>query len=231
VKRKLGMKTIIKPHVNSLDGAWRGQMKFSNRTQFWQDYTRIMLRYADLARKTRSDGLVVGTELRVVRRDQPSHWRGLISRLRNRFGGALYYAANYDALEDVAGPPDWFALLDGIGVDYYPDNSDMRPGELWRGIIQLRRRFGTRVVISEAGGSNRGNQALRFREVNNAMMNGAGHRWFRGIWWYDRFTLARGGYGKTWDEFTPDRTTSKWLCRTQTVRSDRSCDRLISRNW
>jgi hypothetical protein len=230
-RKRLGMKVVIKPHVNSLDESWRGRMVFPDRSEFWADYTRMMLRYADIARKTGASGLVIATELSVLRGDQPDSWRRLIRRVRNHFSGALYYAANYDALKDISNLPDWFGLLDVIGVDYYPDNSDMSPAELWRRIVELRRRFGVGVVLSEAGGSNQGDQLRRYQEVSAAMEPGQNRAWFKGIWWYDRFTFVRGGYGKTWDEFTPDARTSKWLCRQQTPLTDRDCSTLINRTW
>jgi hypothetical protein len=230
-RNSLGMKVVIKPHVNSLDETWRGRMTFPDRSEFWADYNRMMLRYAEIARRTGANGLVVGTELSVLRGQQPECWRALIRKVRSRFPGTLYYAANYDALEDVARLPDWFALLDVIGIDYYPDNSDMRPAELWRRIVEVRRRFGRPVVLSEAGGSNQGDQLRSYQAVSAAMEPGRSRRWFRGIWWYDRFTFVKGGYGKTWDEFTPDTRTSKWLCRQQSNLSDRACTVLINRSW
>jgi hypothetical protein len=228
---RLGMKTVIKPHIDSLDETWRGHMRFPDRRAFWRDYTSLMVRYAKIARRARASGLVIGTELSVVENQQPGHWRRLIRRVRRHFGGLLYYAANYDSLKSVESLPGWFRDLDVIGVDYYADNSDMRPAELWQRIVDLHERFRHPVVLSEAGASNHGDQLRRYREVTAAMRLGRPYRWFHGIWWYDRFTLVRGGYGKTWDDFTPDRATSKWLCRQHTARTDRACSRLINLAW
>jgi hypothetical protein len=102
---------------------------------------------------------------------------------------------------------------------------------MWDRIVDIRRRFGTGVVLTESGGNSRGNQILQYRATNDAMLEGRNKAWFKGIWWYNRFTFTQGGYGKTWNEFTPNKSTSKWLCKKQTRKSDRECERLIDRVW
>jgi hypothetical protein len=230
-RNELGMKVVIKPHVDSRDETWRGEMQFSNRNAFWNDYTRIMLNHAEIADQVNAHGLVIGTELSKVQDDQPREWRSLIGRVRNRFDGMLYYAANWDTVLSVGAIPDWFGLLDVIGIDYYRDNSNRSASEMWDRIVDIRRRFGTGVVLTESGGNSRGNQILQYRATNDAMLEGRNKAWFKGIWWYNRFTFTQGGYGKTWNEFTPNKSTSKWLCKKQTRKSDRECERLIDRVW
>jgi hypothetical protein len=228
---RLGMKTIIKPHVDSLDGTWRGHMRFPNRRAFWHDYMRLMVRYAKVAQRSKANGLVIGTELSVVEAQQPRKWLRLIARVRNNFDGLLYYATNWDRLQYVESLPAWFGKLDVIGVDFYDDNANLSSRQIWRNMVDLHRRFDMPVVLSESGASNREDQLNHYRQVSRAMRAGLDERWFHGIWWYDRFTFSKGGYGKTWDDFTPNKATSKWLCRQHTARPDRYCNRLINRVW
>lgn len=230
--KRAGMDVVIKPHVDSLDETWRGELNFPNRAAFWEDYTRIMSRCAVIAHRARADGLVIGTELSRIQDDQPAMWRRLIRKVRHRFGGTIYYAANYDTLDVARTLPGWFSLLDVIGVDYYLDNSDISPEVLTARIAKVRQRFGLRVVLSEGGGNNQGDQIWYYRGLSSHMLRLLGDRaWFEGIWWYNRFTFVKGGYGKTWDYFTPTMATSKWLCRQQTKLSDEHCDQRIERNW
>jgi len=217
--------------VDGLDGTWRGYMQFRNRKVFWNSYSRVITNYAKIANAVHATGLVVGTELSAIQNDQPRQWKKLIRKVRKRFNGRVYYAANWDTLTSVKSLPEWFSKLDVIGADFYVDNANCSAARMWKYLVQVRRRFGTGIVVSESGGDSRHDQKREYTATYREMLAGRDRSWFKGIWWYNRFTFAKGGYGKTWNEFTPDKPTSKWLCKKQTRRSERECERLIERVW
>jgi hypothetical protein len=225
------MDVVIKPHVDSLDETWRGHMQFRSRKAFWRSYTRLFRNYADLADDVHAKGLVIGTELSLIQNEQPAQWKKLIHAVRGRFDGMVYYAANWDTLTSVNTLPDWFRRLDVIGVDFSVDNANCSARRMWKYLVEVRRRFGTGIVVSESGGDSSHGQKSHYMSTYGEMLAGRDKPWFKGIWWYNRFTFARGGYGKTWNEFTPNKPTSKWLCKKQTRKSDRQCERLIERVW
>jgi hypothetical protein len=226
------MRVVIKPHVDSLDETWRGHLRFPNRGAFWRSYSRVIRNYAKIAQAVHATGLVIGTELSRVVKSQPRQWLKLIGQVRRLFGGKIYYAANWDVLTSVRGLPGWFRKLDVIGVDFYVDNASCTARQMWADLVRVRRRFGTGIVVSESGGCSRdGRQLYKYKAVYRDMLAGRRKPWFEGIWWYNRFTFTSGGYGKTWNEFTPTKATSKWLCRTQSRRTSRGCARLIERVW
>ncbi len=134
--RALGLKVMIKPHVDSLDGQWRAHIHpcsvmgvepcpASNdlATTWFANYTTIMDHYADIAQQQGAVALCVGAEL-IDLSTNPSYtnqWRSLIAGIRARFGGKLTYSANWgsgDFATEFTRVPFWDAL-DYIGISAY----------------------------------------------------------------------------------------------------------------
>jgi hypothetical protein len=158
--RAAGLEITIKPQIGIRTGSWIGGAHPADLAAFWADYRTMLLHYADLADQVGASMLVVGTEMGTLSWDE-AHWRPLIAEVRERFHGALTYAANYD---EYARVPFWDAL-DYIGIDAYfqlADAGDPAPSaaELsaaWRSRGYLRsigavaERTGKRVVFTEIG--------------------------------------------------------------------------------
>jgi hypothetical protein len=158
--RRSGMEVTLKPQIGIYTGSWIGGAHPADLDAFWADYRTMLLHYADLAREVGATTLVVGTEMGTLSWDE-AHWRPLIAEVRERFGGALTYAANYDEFQRV---PFWDAL-DYIGIDAYfaladagrPDPSAAELAGAWssRGyldrIAAVSRRVGKRVLFTELG--------------------------------------------------------------------------------
>lgn len=158
--KALGMKVAIKPHVNSLDGTFRGYIRPSNETDWFRSYRVFILRYARLAQALQADAFVVGTELySMTRARHEAPWRHLIRRVRQEYQGPLTYAAFWLEWDSV---PFW-SELDAIGVNaYFPmglpgsGDSAARFVRVWREhyIPRLRgyaRRHGKPIIFSEFG--------------------------------------------------------------------------------
>lgn len=114
---KLGLRVIVKPQV-IVKNSWAGGIKFSNHQQlseWFENYAREIIRYAELAQSEHVDAFVIGTELEGVSRELP--WPDLISKLRKVFGGKLTYSAH--GIDDVEAFPYWH-LLDVISLTLYP---------------------------------------------------------------------------------------------------------------
>jgi len=134
--RALGLKVMIKPHVDSLDGQWRAHIHPCSVTYaepcpaandlagtWFANYTTIMNHYADIAQQQGASTLCVGAEL-IDLSTNPAYteqWRTLIAGLRGRFGGKLTYSANWgsgDFATEYTRIPFWDAL-DYIGISAY----------------------------------------------------------------------------------------------------------------
>ncbi len=156
--KSLGMKTLLKPHVDVLDGSWRGDISFSNETDWsawFASYTNFIKSYAEFAELKGVDVLVIGTELKGT--SHRSEWASVISDIRGVYSGQIVYAANWDEYKNIT----WWDLVDFIGVNaYFPLTSSMNPSvsELeaaWAPRVQEMRDFSLlhnkKVVITEVG--------------------------------------------------------------------------------
>ncbi|MBN2111781.1 hypothetical protein JW707_01650 [Candidatus Woesearchaeota archaeon] len=156
--KSLGMKTVLKPHVDVRDNSWRGYISFSNESD-WADwfnsYQDFISYYAGIAEEEGADVLIIGTELKgTTHRDE---WGGLIDSIRSEFSGDIVYAANWDNYKKIT----WWDKLDYIGVNaYFPLTSYFDPTieeleSAWQPIVDELRDFsnaqGKQVVITEVG--------------------------------------------------------------------------------
>lgn len=116
--RGLGLKVMLKPHVDELGGGARAWIEPKDAASWFATYRGYLLGYARLAREEGCDMFVVGTELALL--ETPNHWgawRRLIADVRAEYPGPLTYAANWHSAELVG----FWKDLDYIGIDaYYP---------------------------------------------------------------------------------------------------------------
>mgnify|MGYP000915154130 CR=1 FL=1 len=114
--RQAGLQVVLKPHVDVLDGTFRGEIQPSDRARWFESYNAFVGRYAAIAAEQEADLFVAGTELKSVSADTDP-WRQVIATVRQQYPGAVAYAANWDEYEQV----QFWDGLDLIGIDaYYP---------------------------------------------------------------------------------------------------------------
>jgi hypothetical protein len=156
--KELGMRTVLKPHIDVWDGSERLDITFSNESdwQAWFDnYRTFILHYAQIAADNDVDMFIVGTELKgTVHR---SEWQQIISDIKNVYDGEITYAANWDNVNSVS----FWNELDYVGVDvYYPLTSQTDPSQAeldaaFAGIAAdldgYSQTYGKRVMVTEIG--------------------------------------------------------------------------------
>src|SRR3989338_1075114 len=119
--KALGFQIILKPQI-LVHNSWAGEIKMAddlNWRQWFNNYTKAIEHYADIAQEEKVDIMVIGTEL-----NQTGHlpfWQELIAHIRSRFRGKLTYAAH-----NVAGIKQfrYWRLLDSIALTLYPSLGD-----------------------------------------------------------------------------------------------------------
>lgn len=157
---ELGLKVMLKPHVDIQDDTWRALIEFE-REKDWNDwfssYTAFITYYAQLAQEHGVEQFCIGCEMTGTIHRQ-SNWEDVIDSIRACYEGPLTYAANwYPAYDSVT---FWHAL-DFVGVDAYfglTESSDPTVGELldaWEHWIEdledFHSRIGKPIVITEIG--------------------------------------------------------------------------------
>lgn len=154
-----GLGVMLKPHLWS--GAdWVGHFaptSEADRMRFESEYRAFILEFAALADSLQVEIFVIGTELDQTVRERPAFWTDLIGEIRQRFGGKLTYAANWDGFQDV---PFW-SELDYIGVDaFFPLSTRATPTpdalvDEWAPIVEALRAecrlAGRPVLLTEYG--------------------------------------------------------------------------------
>jgi len=231
-----GMTVALKPHVDVLDGTFRGQIAPKDPAAWMRSYTGFVTRMADLATAIGATTFVVGTELETLS-GRTADWRALIAQVRQRFTGRLTYAANWVAEAERV---KFWDALDLIGIDAYmpltKDDPDPTVAELVRGWQPWRTRLASLsasvhrpVLFTELGYPSRLGAADRpSQEGDGAVSQPAQARlyeaafrvfedvpWFRGVWWWD-WPAGGGDPARDAGSYTPagklaERTMTRWL--------------------
>ncbi len=203
--REAGLQVMVKPHVDVLDGTFRGDIQPSDRAAWFRSYESFIGRYADLAASGGAEMFSVGTELKSLSTDTEA-WNAVIETVRSRFGGELTYSANWDEVWQV----QFWEQLDMIGVDaYFPLSQEGEQptadslAAAWQPNVDalggLSERSGLPVLLTEVGYPSQAGstahpwevrqgdpadpelQALAYQAAFDAF---ADEPWLRGILWW-----------------------------------------------
>lgn len=113
--RALGFRTALKPHVDCLNGAWRGFINPKNADEWFMSYGYYLIRMAKIAAEQKCDLLVIGTELKAISGKHQQKWFNLIREIKRYYSGPITYAANWDEYPHVC----FWSKCDLLGVDAY----------------------------------------------------------------------------------------------------------------
>lgn len=119
----LGMKVMLKPHVDLIDEEARTNIIPSD--EWFENYKKFILHYAAMAAKYNVELFCIGTELSNTTTERwNDKWLDIIKEIRKVYKGPLTYAANWDEYETVAFWPE----MDYIGMDaYFPLTKENNP--------------------------------------------------------------------------------------------------------
>lgn len=122
--KELGLKVILKPTVNCLDGTWRAHINFFDEDvpcepkwgDWFASYTKMQMHYAALAEKIGIDMFIPGCEM-VMTDHREKEWRQLIADLRTVYSGPISYNCDKYQEHNVK----WWDCVDAISSSgYYP---------------------------------------------------------------------------------------------------------------
>lgn len=161
--KALGMVPVLKPHVDCLDGTWRGFIGKSFTNQQWSSwfasYKSFISVYASISQKYGLPLFKFGTELEGTY-DRASDWNTIINNIRSLYTGKLTYGANWDGVDRV---PFW-NKVDYIGVDayYYLGDAKTTPT-----LTSIKQAWSPRISALSSLSSSTGKQIL-FAEIGYA---------------------------------------------------------------
>src|SRR3989344_5541849 len=119
--RSLGLKVMVKPHLDISSGRWRANLDPSDKKTFFANYKKMILGYANIAQATGTEQLSIGAELYKLTSNLSNepYWRDIISSVRAVYSGKLTYSANAsNSTYEEIGLPFWDAL-DIVGISMY----------------------------------------------------------------------------------------------------------------
>lgn len=226
----LGLKVMLKPHVDLLDDPdhWRGHIGLTFDEEDWdvwfESYTQMILGYAEIAESEGAALFCIGTELSATSHHS-AEWRSLVGEVRALYSGQVVYAANHGG-EELA--IDWWDELDMIGVDPYygltdidqPTVEQLKAGwaEYREALAALSQRYDRQILFTELGyrsalGANRWpwqygtevpvdleGQRNAYQAAFEVFWN---EPWFAGVfWWHWSADPDKGGPDD--DGYTPN---------------------------
>ena len=119
-----GIRVLLKPTVNCLDGTWRAYISFFDDdvpgepawSRWFASYTDFQLHYARIAADEGCEMLLPGCEM-VMSEHRETEWRALIARLRAVYPGPIGYNCDKYQEDRVT----WWDCVDVIASSgYYP---------------------------------------------------------------------------------------------------------------
>jgi hypothetical protein len=129
-----GLKVMLKPHVDALDGAWRGTFTPSDTNAWFASFTSFIVHYAQIAQDNGVELLCIGTEyVQLSGSANRSQWLSVITAIKTTYTGSLAYAANATFAGDEFTSVSFWDKVDVIGLDgYFPltDHSDPTVSQL-----------------------------------------------------------------------------------------------------
>jgi len=181
----LGIKVMLKPHVDSLDGSWRGtfhQNSSAEADAWFASYTTFITHYAQLAHDNGVEMLCIGTEYaQLTGAANLTHWTSVISAIRSIYtpaDGLLTYASNATSGGDEFTSVSFWGQVDLIGLDgYFPltDHNDPTIAELksaWTSSAGNKNGLNILQAVQNFAGAHPG-QPIIFTEIGYRSVAGA----------------------------------------------------------
>lgn len=169
-----GLQVMLKPHVDALNGQWRGDFNPSNPAAWFQSYTQFIVHYAQIAQEEGAELYCMGTEFKTIsgaaNRDR---WVAVINAIRGAYGGPLTYAANATFPADEFTSVSFWDQLDIIGLDGYFTLTDQNsPTQAQLISAWTSNRFGENIVAAVQNFASSRQKPLIFTEIGYKSTDG-----------------------------------------------------------
>jgi hypothetical protein len=171
----LGLKVMLKPHVDVKDGTWRAQIAPADPGAWFESYALFIEHYASIAAEKDVAMLCVGTELiSMTRSPYAAQWASVIARVRLRYRGALTYAANANAPDDEFASAAVWPWVDVLGLDVYaPLTAKTNPTREELAAAWRRNRDGNDMLAAFRSFQQAWGKPLIFTEIGYRSADGA----------------------------------------------------------
>lgn len=124
------MAVMLKPHVDTQDGTWRGELAPDDVGAWFASYQAFITQYAELAEANQVELFSVGTELASLSGSAyETRWDSVINAVKTHYTGPLTYSANWGAAPGAEYlNVSFWDRLNLAGVDaYFPLSDEADP--------------------------------------------------------------------------------------------------------
>ncbi|MEW5758274.1 MAG: discoidin domain-containing protein [Candidatus Omnitrophota bacterium] len=213
----LGLKVMLKPHVDVKEGDWRGDIIPSS--EWFKSYTDFIMKYAKISQDYNVELYCIGTELlnTTVTGQWDLNWRALIKAIKDVYKGKITYAANWNEYSNV----NFWDEVDFIGIDaYFPLTSKNNPTKeelviAWKNYADSldawlkKKNLTLPIIFSEIGysscdgtnkqpyydfksyGLDKVDQDEQADCLDAMLIVLKDRQWFRGMYWWQYFPTER----------------------------------------
>jgi glycosyl hydrolase family 113 len=169
-----GLQVMLKPHVDALNGQWRGDFNPGNPDAWFQSYTQFIVHYAQIAQEENVELYCMGTEFKTIsgaaNRDR---WIAVINAIKAVYSGPLTYAANATFPADEFTSVSFWDQLDLIGLDGYFNLTDQNNPTLAQLVSAwTSNRFGENIVAAVQNFADSRQKPLIFTEIGYKSTDG-----------------------------------------------------------
>jgi hypothetical protein len=204
----LGIKVMLKPHVDAFNSDWRGTFQPDDPEMWFKSYKKMLLDYTQMAKEEDVEIFSIGCEfLELTKPEFTEAWKDIITAVRDIYGGPLVYSANW-SIEYLH--IEFWNELDFVGIDAYFELTDKKDPtldellEAWKlhltEIQAFYDKWSKPILFTEIGyrsldGTNMqpwnwgiqgsvdlAEQALCYQAVIRTF---EGKPWFAGIYWWN----------------------------------------------
>jgi hypothetical protein len=171
-----GVKVMLKPHIDALDGSWRGTFQPSDPDAWFASFTNFIVHWAQIAQAQGVEMLCFGTEYaQLTGAANLTRWTAVVNTIRSNYTGSLAYAANATYGGDEFTSVAFWSQVDVMGLDaYFPltNHSDPTLAELVQAWSHNKNGENIVAAVSNFAGAHPGKPVI-FTEIGYRSLAGA----------------------------------------------------------
>ncbi|MFH1784295.1 MAG: hypothetical protein ABH868_05315 [bacterium] len=115
-----GMNVMLKPHIDCMNGDWRGYIDPSDVSGWFTEYSNFITHFAQIAENNGVELFSIGCEFKNMSQVKYlSYWNTVISNVRTAYAGPIVYAANSSGEKDEISTVGFWDQMDYAGLDIY----------------------------------------------------------------------------------------------------------------
>jgi hypothetical protein len=120
----IGLKVMLKPHIDPYDGQWRAYINPTDRTTWFNKYGAVLTHLGQIGQANGAEEYCLGTELYHMASETANptnggYWQTMIKNVKAVYSGKLTYSAQYYGDLSEKNQISFWPQLDYLGISGY----------------------------------------------------------------------------------------------------------------